>query len=71
MNEFELWLCVISGESDNERLLYRGDDRMEVDRIINECDDEVTTDPDKYFLLNDMTFYSYRDYAERRPHYED
>lgn len=66
MADYELWICVVGGEDDDERLLYSGDDLMECDRLIEEYEDEVQTDPDKYFLLNDVTIYSYRDYAENK-----
>lgn len=65
MSEYELWLCVVGG-GDDERLLYKGEDRMELDQAIMDADEEVITDADKYFLLNDITFYSYRDFCNMR-----
>ena len=45
MSDYELWICVVGGEDDDERLLYSGDDLMECERLIEEYEDEVQTDP--------------------------
>lgn len=63
MDKFELWLCVVGGDSDDERLLYRGNDKMDLEQAVMDADEEVITDSDKYFLLNDIQFYSHRDFC--------
>ena len=62
--EYTLWICVIGGEDDDERMLYEGNNFDEVEKLIIKYDDEVQTDPDKYFLLNDTQFYSHEDFID-------
>lgn len=60
---YELYICEIG--NDYDKLLYSGDDFMEVDQLINDYEDDVLTDTDKYFLLNDIIIYSYRDFKDK------
>ena len=60
---YELYICEIG--NDDDELLYSGNDFMEVDQLINDYEDEVITDTDKYFLLNNITIYSYRDFEDK------
>ena len=64
---YELWLCVVGGDDDDERLLCESDNLLDIEDAIAETEEEVITDPDKYFLINGMTFYSYRDFEGIRP----
>ena len=65
-NKYELWIMVVGGDDEDERMLYKGDSRQELDQAILDANDEVINDADKYFKLigpyNIHTFYSYREF---------
>ena len=62
---YTLWVCVVGGDySEDERKIYEGSDWGKLKAAIREADYEVNTDPDKYFLLNDTTFYSYEEFED-------
>ena len=62
MNKFEISICVVGGKDEDERIIYSGDNVLDLEQSIMDNELEVITDIDKYFLLNGFTFYSYRDY---------
>ena len=64
MDKYTLWICVVGGNNDDERILYEGNSAKELEETIFDNSEEVIHDADKYFLLNDTTFYSYRDYCD-------
>lgn len=70
MGKYELWLMVVGGEDDDERMLYRGDSREELEAAIQDADDEVTCDVDKYFEIltpvKNVTFNSYEEFLENQ-----
>lgn len=65
---FELWVCVVGGEDDDERIAYKGNRFNEVENAVLKHNDEVITDCDKYFLLNtnngSYDFYSHNDFCD-------
>ena len=71
MNNYELWIMVVGGESDDERVIYDGDSWEELEQAVLDVEDEVQCDPDKYFELimpygspSNRTFYSYDDFLK-------
>ena len=72
MTEFELWINVVGGESDEERCVLETNDLEEVVKAVDKYEDEVLYDSDKYFELHSLyynelsfTFNSYKDFEER------
>ena len=68
MNKYELWIMVVGGEDDDERLIYQGNSLKELDNAVLDYNEEVITDLDKYFELStkneSYTFYSYADFLD-------
>lgn len=65
MDKYELWIMEVGGGKD-ERIIYSGNSKNELDDAILSNNDEVITNADKYFELitplNNLTFYSYADF---------
>lgn len=60
----EAYICTI-GDDDADELIYTGDNLMDLDDAIA-AHDEVDTDLDKYFLINDFQFWTYADFDDNR-----
>lgn len=64
----ELWIMVIGGESDDERMIAKTNNMIKMRDVIKEHNDEVSRDTDKYFelLMNNESrdFYSIDDFDE-------
>ena len=65
MDKYELWIMEVGGGED-ERIIYSGGSKKELDNAILDNNDEVITNADKYFELitplKNWTFYSYADF---------
>lgn len=68
MSKYELYIMVVGGDDDDERLIYQGDSLKELDDTVLKYNDEVINDLDKYFELSteseSYTFYSYSDFLQ-------
>ena len=60
----ELWLCVVGGNDDDERLLLDSDNLTEIEQTVSNNNDEVECNMDKYFLIDPYTFNSYKEFKE-------
>ena len=59
---YELYICVVGGDDDDERLICESNKMQDIDQAILNTQEEVITNADKYYMLNDFTFYSYNDF---------
>lgn len=61
----ELWIMVVGGDDNDERLICSGNIK-EIEKAIYQNEDEVIQDADKYFELitstHSYTFYSHIDF---------
>lgn len=66
MSKYQLEICVVGGDSEDERNIYDGDSREEMEQAMRQHDIEVTSDLDKYFSLctwdANYCFNDYEDY---------
>ena len=66
MNKYELWIMVVGGDDEDERMIYTGNSLKELDNAVLDYNEEIINDMDKYFELSargiNYTFYSYSDF---------
>ena len=70
MGRYELWVMVVGGEDPDERVIYQGDSLKELEAAIQDADDEVTCDVNKYFEIltpvKNVIFNSYDEFLENQ-----
>lgn len=68
MYENELWIMVVGGESDEERMIAKSNNMLEIRKAVEKYEDEVMSDFDKYFDLETnhqaYIFYDLNDFDE-------
>ena len=64
----ELWIMVIGGESDEERMIAKSNNMLEIRKAVEKYESEVIYGTDKYFELltnhQSYTFYNLDDFDE-------
>lgn len=64
----ELWIMVVGGESDEERVIAKSNNMLEIRKAVEKYESEVIYGVDKYFELltnhQSYTFYNLDDFDE-------
>ena len=63
---YELWIMIVGGDNDEERIIYNGSNKFDLEQAVLETSSEVETNIDKYYELItpdiNLTFNSYYDF---------